>query len=111
QRVHVGVGPDARVAEEVPRAADGVAGLEDGVAGPRALVLHVPAGADAREAGADDEAVEVLGAGAGARARRAARGGAARGGAGRHAATGAVRRSLSEPSAPKSSSRHRATSS
>ena len=57
---HVGVGPDARVAEQVPRAADGVAGLEDGVGRPRALGLEVVAGADAGQAGADDEDVEVL---------------------------------------------------
>ena len=60
EREHVGVGADAGVAEQVPRAADGVAGLEDGVAGPRALGLHVVAGADAGQAGADDEDVEVL---------------------------------------------------
>src|SRR5690606_954098 len=61
QGVHVGVGPDAGVAEQVPRAADGAPGLEDGVGGPRAAVLQVVGGADAGEPGPDDQDVEVLG--------------------------------------------------
>ena len=39
---------------------DRVAGLEDGVVGPRAGGLEVVAGCDAREAGPDHEDVEVL---------------------------------------------------
>ena len=60
QRVHVGVGPDPGIPEEVPGAADRVARLEDGVALPRALVLQVVAGADAREARPHHEDVDVL---------------------------------------------------
>ena len=58
---HVRVRPDARVAEQVPGAADGVAGFEDGVAGPRTVGLDVVTGADARQSCADDQHVEVLG--------------------------------------------------
>ena len=47
------------IAEQVPGPADGVACLEDGVRGPGALGLEVVAGPDARQAGADDEDVEV----------------------------------------------------
>jgi hypothetical protein len=61
EREHVGVGADARVAEQVPGAADGAARLEDGVRRPRALGLQVMARADAGQSGADDEDVEVLG--------------------------------------------------
>ena len=61
QRVHVRVRTDARVAEEVPGPTDGVARLEDGVVGPRALGLEVVPGADAGQPGADDQDVEVRG--------------------------------------------------
>ena len=57
--MHVRVGADAGVAEEVPRAADRAAGLEDLVAGPGAVGLEVMAGTDAGQAGPDDEHVEV----------------------------------------------------
>ena len=57
QRVHVGVGADAGIAEQVPGAADRLAAFEDGVALARAAVLQVPGGADARQAGADDQHV------------------------------------------------------
>ena len=57
--MHVGVGADPGVAEEVPGSADGVARLEDGVARPGALGLQVVAGADPREPRTHDEDVEV----------------------------------------------------
>ena len=52
QRVHVRVGTDARIAEQVPGPTDGVACLEDGVVGPGALGLEVVAGTDAGQPGA-----------------------------------------------------------
>ena len=61
QGVHVRVRADAGVAEEVPGAADAVAGLEDGVGGPRALGLEIVRGTDPREPGSDDQDVEVFG--------------------------------------------------
>ena len=60
ERVHVGVRADARVAEQVPGPAEVVARLEDRVAPPGLRVLQVPGGADAGEAGADDQDVDVL---------------------------------------------------
>jgi hypothetical protein len=60
ERVHVRVRPHARIAEQVPGAADGLAGLEHGVAGVRQGGLHVVAGGDARQAGPDDEHVEIV---------------------------------------------------
>ena len=62
---HVGVRPDAGVAEQVPGAADGVAGLEDRVAATGALGLQAVAGADPGEAGTDHDDVEVLRGGGG----------------------------------------------
>ena len=61
QREHVRVGADAGIAKQVPGAADTVAALEDGVALARAFLLQVIARADAGEAGADDQDVEVFG--------------------------------------------------
>ena len=58
--VHVAVGTDARIAEEVPGAADRVAALEDDVGLPGHL-LQVQAGADAGQARADDDHVEMFG--------------------------------------------------
>src|SRR3979411_834133 len=52
---HVGVGPDAWVTEEIPRAADRITPFEDRVRRPRTLRLDVVAGTDAGQAGADDE--------------------------------------------------------
>ncbi len=60
ERVHVRVRADARIAEQIPRASDGVARLEDGVAGPGTLGLHVVGGADAGEPRADDQNIKVL---------------------------------------------------
>src|SRR4051812_44213131 len=61
EREHVAVGADARIAKQIPRAADAVAALEDDVALARAFLLQVPAGANAGQAGADDQHVEMLG--------------------------------------------------
>src|SRR5437773_397118 len=61
QRVHVRVRADARIPEQVPRAADAAACLEDRVRLAGAAGLQVPAGADAGQAGPDDEYVDALG--------------------------------------------------
>ncbi len=60
QRVHVGVRADPRVAEQIPRAADAVASLEDRERLARAFRLQVVRGADAGEAGSDDQHVNVF---------------------------------------------------
>ncbi len=60
ERVEVGVGADAGVAEEVPRAARRAARLQNGVGGAGPVALEVVRRAQAREAGADDEHVEVF---------------------------------------------------
>ena len=60
ERIHVGVGADAGIAKQVPGAADAVAPLEDHVALARAFLLQVIARADAGQAGADDEDVEMF---------------------------------------------------
>ena len=60
QRVHVAVGADARVSEQVPGAADVVAALEDHERAVGAHRLQVVRGPDARDAGAHDDDVEVL---------------------------------------------------
>src|SRR5207249_1793170 len=60
QGVHVRVRADAGIAEEVPRPADVVARLEDGVRPIRTARLQMVAGADAGDPGADDQHVEVL---------------------------------------------------
>ena len=59
QRVHVGVGANARVAEQIPRPSDGVASFEDGVGGPGTLRLEIVRGTDTRQPGTDDQDVEV----------------------------------------------------
>lgn len=56
----VGVGPDAGVAEQAPRAAELVARLQQREAALRVLLAQVVRDADAGQAGADDEDVEVL---------------------------------------------------
>ena len=57
---HVGVGPDAGVAEQVPGAAEPLASLQhrDGLV--RELGRHLAGRADAGQAGADDQDVEML---------------------------------------------------
>ena len=61
EREHVRVRADARVAEQVPGAADVLARLEDRVGLAGALRLQLAAGADAGQAGADDQHVEMFG--------------------------------------------------
>jgi hypothetical protein len=61
EREHVAVGTDAGIAKQIPGAADAVAALQDDVALARALFLQVIARADAGEAGADDQDVEMFG--------------------------------------------------
>ena len=60
ERIHVAVGANARIAEQVPRAADAVAALQDHVALAGAILLQVIARADAGQAGADDQDVEMF---------------------------------------------------
>ena len=62
QRIHVAVGADAGIAEQIPGAADGVAAFEDRVALARTILLQVIARADARQARADDQYIDVGGA-------------------------------------------------
>src|SRR6478672_2496636 len=58
ERVHVGIGAHAGVAEQIPGAADRRALLDDRETLAGTTVLEVMRGADAREAGADDQDVE-----------------------------------------------------
>ena len=60
EREHVAVGADAGIAKQVPGAADAVAALQDDVALARAFLLQVIARADAGQAGADDQDVEMF---------------------------------------------------
>ena len=58
---HVRVGTHPGIAKEIPGAADGLARLEDGEGLAGALGLEPVASADARQSGADDEDVELVG--------------------------------------------------
>lgn len=58
---HVGVRPDAGITEQVPGAADRVAGLQHRVRLLRAVAAQVAGGTHAGQAGADDEHVDVFG--------------------------------------------------
>ncbi len=58
--VHVRVRADARIAEEIPRPPDGLAPLEDGEGLLRVLPAQVAAHADAADASAHDQDVEVF---------------------------------------------------
>ena len=60
ERVHVGVGADPGIAEEVPGAADRLARLEDREALARATLLQVMGGADPGDPGADDKHIDAL---------------------------------------------------
>ena len=60
EREHVAVGADAGIAKQIPGAADAIAALEDDVALAGAFLLQMKARADARQAGADDEHVEMF---------------------------------------------------
>src|SRR5262249_55667942 len=61
QRVHIGIRADARIAEQVPGPADRFASLEDRVGLAGATALQMAGRSDPRQAGADDQNVEVLG--------------------------------------------------
>src|SRR5437588_1203160 len=61
ERKHVGVGAHAGITKQVPSAADTVAALEDRVSLARAFLLQMIARANAGQAGADDQDVEVFG--------------------------------------------------
>src|SRR5712691_3020513 len=58
--VDVALGADAGIAEQIPGAADGLAPFEDDEALARAFLPQVIARADAGQAGADNEDVEML---------------------------------------------------
>src|ERR1041385_3548410 len=60
QRVHVGIRTYAGIAEQIPRAADGAAALQDGIGFPRTGGLQMVARSNAGEAGAHDQDVEML---------------------------------------------------
>jgi hypothetical protein len=51
--------PDARVAEKIPGASDGIAGFNDSIAVVGELAVDTVGGVDARHAGTDDEHIEV----------------------------------------------------
>src|SRR5690242_2325332 len=59
ERIHVRIGADARIAEQIPGTADAVAAFENGVAAGRAVPLQVIAGADAGQTRADDDDIEM----------------------------------------------------
>ena len=59
QGVHVRVGADARVAEQIPGTAHGLPGFQDGVALAGAAVLQLSGGADTGQAGADDQNIKA----------------------------------------------------
>jgi hypothetical protein len=60
---HVGVRADAGVAEEVPRAAEALAGLQDRHAAARVAAAQLRGGTDAGQAGPHHQDVDVLGLG------------------------------------------------
>src|SRR5581483_9284823 len=60
ERVHVRVGADAGIAEQIPGAADGMAAFEDDESLRRTFGLQMIAGGDAGQAGADDQHVEMF---------------------------------------------------
>src|SRR6266404_1662793 len=59
-REHVRVGADAGIAEQIPGAADALAALEDDKTLSRAVLLQVETRADAGQAGADNQHVEMF---------------------------------------------------
>src|SRR6478672_9857038 len=59
-REHVAVGADAGITEQIPSAADAVAALENDKTLAGAIALQVIARADAGEAGADDQHVDMF---------------------------------------------------
>ena len=61
QRVHVGIRADAGITEQIPGAADGVAAFQDGIGFVRAILLQMNRRANARQAGANNQNVEISG--------------------------------------------------
>src|SRR5665213_1488282 len=60
QREHVRDGADAWITKQVPGATDAVAALENDKAFARTIGLHMIARADAGQAGADDQDVDMF---------------------------------------------------
>ena len=60
ERVHVAVGADARIPEQIPRAADVGASFENEIGAIRRLDLQVIRGADAGDPGTDHEDIDML---------------------------------------------------
>ncbi len=60
QRIHVAVRANARIAKQVPGAAEGLACLEDGIGLAGTLVGQVPGGPDAGDAGTDNEDINIF---------------------------------------------------
>ena len=58
--MHVAVGSDAGIAEQVPRATQVLTPFEDGEGTVGTVHLQVVGGRDTRDAGTDDEHVEVV---------------------------------------------------
>ena len=63
--VQIGIRSNPGIPEQIPRAAGCAARLEDGVGPAGVILLQVVRGADAGDAGADDQDVDVLDAGGG----------------------------------------------
>ena len=61
ERVHVGIRTDAGIAEQIPGAADSVAAFQDGIGFVRAILLQMNRRANARQAGANNQNVEISG--------------------------------------------------
>src|SRR5262245_18444240 len=61
QGVHVRVGSDPRIAEQIPGATDGVPGFENRVLLARELSLEVMRHPDAGQTGTDDQHVHMVG--------------------------------------------------
>ena len=59
--MHVAVGTDAGIAEEIPCSTDRVTALKDGVTLARAVFAQVAGRADTRQTGADDDDVNKFG--------------------------------------------------
>jgi hypothetical protein len=63
--VQIGVRPNPRIAEEIPRATGRAAGFEDGVGPAGVLLLQVVRRSDTGDACANDQDVDVLDVGGG----------------------------------------------
>lgn len=60
EALHVGIGPNTRVAEQIPGPADRVAAVDDGEGPARLLRLEVMTQVDPGDPGSDDQHVDVL---------------------------------------------------